>query len=745
MIQTLARELSLAPAQVAALAELFAEGATVPFIARYRKERTGGLDEVQIRDVQERLEYLTELKERKDTVLASILEQGKLTDPLKAQILSAPTKQVLEDLYLPFKPKRRTRATIAKELGLEPLAELMVTGGDLEGWIAAYVPPEGTERDSLKILKGARDILAERIAEDPRPKEDLRRLCRALGEIETEVKPEFEKEKTKFTDYYAFKEPLKKIPAHRFLAIRRGEEEKVLRVKLNLPTQEVLDQLQRLWVNPGCNRAQMEMAVQDAWDRLLSSTVEVELRMELKTKSDEESIQVFGQNMRDLLLAPLGGAKVVMGLDPGFRTGTKWVVLDGNGKLLEHGVMFPVEPQNRVAESRQTIKTQIERHGVQVICLGNGTASREVFGFLRAFLKDSGYQDRVTPLIVSESGASIYSASDIAREEFPELDVTVRGAISIARRFQDPLAELVKIDPKSIGVGQYQHDVNQRLLKKRLDETVESCVNHVGVNLNTASAPLLSYVSGLNANLAKAIVSTRDQLGGFASREDLKKVPRFGPKTFEQAAGFLRISGGKEPLDRSAVHPENYPLVRKMATDLGLKVEGLIGNQASLGKLDLKAYQNEQVGLLTLKDIMVELLKPGRDPRKEFVAAKLQDEVQGLEDLKPGMELEGTVTNLTKFGAFVDIGVHQDGLIHLSELSDHFIKDPSEVCSVGQVLKVRVLAVEAERKRIALSAKTKDSSPRSGRPGPKAPAPTPGATGDFKSDLAALARKLRGD
>ncbi|OGG95118.1 MAG: hypothetical protein A2527_08070 [Candidatus Lambdaproteobacteria bacterium RIFOXYD2_FULL_50_16] len=703
MHNIIAKELGVNPAQALAVIALAAEGATVPFIARYRKEKTGGLDEVQIREVLERHQYLSELAERKEVVLASIGEQGKLDEPLKLKILTCTTKQALEDLYLPFKPKRRTKAMIAKEKGLEPLALLILSGGDLKSWINGQAIPE------TEALAGARDIIAERIAEDPEPKERLRQLARSLGEIGAEVKKEFLGQKNKYSDYHEFKEPIRKIAAHRYLALRRGEAEKVLRLKIELPTEAIKEVLKARWV--GGHPAQLELALDDAWNRLMAPTLEAELRAELKLSADQESIQVFGQNLIDLLLAPMGGPKTVMGLDPGFRTGSKWVVIDKTGKFLEEGTIYPVEPQKQVEKSARILAQAIQKYGVEVISLGNGTASREVMAFVKAMLKEYK-QEQVLPVMVNESGASVYSASDMARQEFPDLDVSIRGAVSIARRFQDPLAELVKIDPKSIGVGQYQHDVDQKLLKKRLDDQVESAVNKVGVMLNTASVPLLSYVAGLNSQAAQRIVEFRDQKGGFKSRQELLEVPRFGPKAFEQAAGFLRIDGGLEPLDRSAVHPEAYPLVRRMAADLGLAVGELIGNEVALAKLKPQQYITETLGLPSLTDILEELKKPGRDPRGQLQVAQFDDSVQTMADLQPGMELEGQVTNLTKFGVFVDIGVHQDGLIHLSELADRFIKDASEVCKVGQLIQVRVLSVDLERKRIALSAKRPGAGPK---------------------------------
>jgi uncharacterized protein len=734
-IKIIAEELTLNQQRVEIVIQMFAEGNTVPFIARYRKERTGTLDEVQLRSIRDRYDYLTELEERQQTILKTIEEQGKLTDQLQQNILSTTSKQLLEDLYLPYKKKRKTRATIARELGLEPLAELIRNQEDIQAWLAQYLKQDEVEIDESKALQGAEDIVAEWIAEEATIKEKIRNLSWLQGNIKTEARSEFAQKKTKFELYYNYTEPLKSIPAHRYLAVRRGEEEGVLKLKIELPKEAIINLLTKELVSPAKGFAtNLQSAIHESYQRLLSTSIEVELRMRLKVAADEDSINIFSQNIRELLLAPLGGTRMVLGIDPGFRTGSKWVVVDQTGKFLDKGVIYPVAASaQKMAEAEVIMAQELTKYHFDVICIGNGTASREVMQFIRVLLKKLKKTD-VQPVFVNESGASIYSASDLAREEFPDLDLTFRGAISIARRFQDPLAELVKIDPKSIGVGQYQHDVNQTKLKRSLDDVVESCVNFVGVNLNTASPSLLSYVSGLNSTLAKNIVSFRNSNGEFKERKELLKVPRFGPKCFEQAAGFMRIIGGNNPLDCSAVHPENYAVVKKMATDLELSLKELVGNGQALDSLNLKSYLTGQTGYETLKDIIAELKKPGRDPRKGFVAARLDDNIQNIDDLSAGMELEGTVTNLTKFGAFVDLGVHQDGLVHLSEMSNRFIKEPSEVCSVGQVIKVTVLSVDVERKRISLSMKNR---------GVKGKLPPQKNSKSTKTDLASLADKFK--
>ena len=748
MNEKIAKELQLKPFQVEAVVDMIAEGATIPFMARYRKERTGDLDEVQIRDIRDRHEYLTELTDRKAVILSSIEEQGKLTPELTKAIALSPTKQQIEDIYLPYKPRRRTRATIARELGLEPLAELIRDQLDSTAWVEEF--HQAQTDDPLEpgvILAKARDIVAEWVSEKAETREKLREMAWREGVVISKVKKDHAQAKTKFEQYYDYAEDVRKIPAHRFLAIRRGEEEGILRLKLEMPEEAMKEVLEGHWINAALGQEeQLRLAIEEAYNRLLEPAMEVDLRLELKTRSDDESITVFGENLKDLLLAPLGGQVKLLGIDPGFRTGSKWVIIDETGKYIESGTIYPVASSSAKArEAEAIILALVQKHQPPYICLGNGTGGREVFSFLRSLLKNAGIKD-CQPVIVNESGASIYSASDIAREEFPDLDVSIRGAVSIVRRFQDPLAELVKIDPKSIGVGQYQHDVNQRKLKRNLDESVESAVNFVGVNLNTASASLLSYVSGLNDTLAKNIVTYRDQNGSFQTRKELVKVERFGPKAFEQSAGFLRILEGKNPLDASAVHPENYDLVGKMAEDLGLDVARLVRNEEELQKVKKEKYYTEAVGSLTIKDILSELAKPGRDPRSSFQAPELDDAVTEITDLAAGMQLEGRVTNLTKFGAFVDIGVHQDGLIHVSQLADRFISDPSEACQVGQVIKVRVLEVDVERKRISLSAKQGNEAKTSfGKQAPKqAPKKAePRATGNMQVDLKALQEKFR--
>jgi len=742
-IETIASELSLSNRQISNVIGMLEEGNTIPFLARYRKEKTENLDEVQLRAVRDRFEYITELEHRREVVLKSIDEQGKLTAELEKAILDVSTKQVLEDLYLPFKPKKRTRATIGREKGLEPLAELMRDQESGDDWLVAYLAEKAEEIDEVEAKQRARDIVAEWIAEDAGIKERMRSISWSKGLIRTEVTKEFAEQKTKFEMYYDFNEAVREIPAHRYLAVRRGEEESVLKLRFELPTEDNLDVIREKWIDQKKqNDADLQMAITDSYQRLIFPSLEVELRLNLKKAADEESIKVFGENLRNLLLAPLAGSRMMLGLDPGFKSGTKVVVVDETGKYLDKAVIYPTFSAGKVREAEQLLDTLLAKFPCEYICIGNGTASREVMQFVRNYLKQTG-NISVQPVIVNESGASVYSASDIAREEFPELDVSFRGSISIARRFQDPLAELVKIDPKSIGVGQYQHDVDQKQLKKSLDEVVESCVNYVGVNLNTASASLLSYVSGLNKTLAKNVVAYRNENGAFKKRKELIKVPRFGPKSFEQSAGFLKIKDGVDPLDQSAVHPENYSTVKKMAEDNGISVTDLIGNDSLLNNLDILTYETESIGRLTLRDILDELKKPGRDPRGEFVGAELNDDVQSIKDLEVGMALEGTVTNLTKFGVFVDMGVHQDGLVHISQMSNRFIKDPSEVCGVGDIVKVKVLSIDLKLNRIALSMKT-SSSPGNRKTKPKAPSRKPVSSGDIATDFQKLADKFKG-
>ncbi|MBT6499978.1 MAG: RNA-binding transcriptional accessory protein [Deltaproteobacteria bacterium] len=742
--QTIAIETALSEKQITNVINMLNDGNTIPFMARYRKENTDNLDEVQLRLIRDRFEYISELEHRKEVVLKSIDEQGKLTDELAQAIQQVTTKQVLEDLYLPFKPKKRTRATIGREMGLEPLAELMKNQENSDSWLTAYLAEKGEEIEEVEAKQRARDILAEWISEDAEIRDRIREISRGEGIIKTEVQKEFAEEKTKFEMYYDYNEPVRLIPAHRYLAVRRGEEESVLKLRFELPIESNLAVINKKWIDLQKKEDEdLRLAIIDGYQRLIVPSLEVELRLELKSKADEESIKVFGENLRNLLLAPLGGTRMILGLDPGFKSGTKVVVVDDTGKYLGKTVIYPTFSEKKVLEAEKLLDNLLKKYPCEFICIGNGTASREVMQFTRNYLKKAA-KTEIQPVIVNESGASVYSASEAAREEFPDLDVSFRGSISIARRFQDPLAELVKIDPKSIGVGQYQHDVDQKRLKKSLDEVVESCVNFVGVNLNTASASLLSYVSGLNNTLAKNVVAYRNENGAFKKRKELIKVPRFGPKSFEQSAGFLRIKDGADPLDQSAVHPENYKTVKQMAADCALSVTELISNNNALDNLDISRYKTETVGNLTLRDIIAELKKPGRDPRTSYVGAQLNEDVQTIKNLEVGMSLEGTVTNMTKFGAFVDLGVHHDGLVHISEMSNRFIKDPGEICGVGDIVKVTVLSVDLNRNRIALSMKTKPSA-SSGRKKKAKPLPKkPLSSGEIENDLEKLADKFKG-
>ncbi len=713
-VPVLATELALPSSSIRAVVRLLADGGTVPFIARYRKEQTGGLDEVQIRNIEERFTYLTELEARRESVISEIQSQGKLTSELQAALRRATTKAEIEDLYLPYKPKRRTKATIAIERGLAPLAELMWSQASVAPEAAAqpFVKPEQDVPDSASALAGARDICAERLAEDAELRKYLREAFFAHGTIRVAKRSELADKPTKFDMYSNHEEALAKVPSHRFLAIRRGESEDVLYARVLLDFEPHLPQVKgHIPVKAGSPwRAELERVVAEAIERHLQTQVAAQVRVELKLRAEQDAISVFAQNLRELLLAAPYGAQNVLGVDPGQRTGCKCAVVDATGRLLEHDTFYLVQGEQALGRAKEILRRLCRTHAVRAVAVGNGTHGRETESFVRGVLAEEGLSN-VLSVSVSESGASVYSASDVAREEFPELDLTVRGAISIARRLQDPLAELVKIDPKSIGVGQYQHDVPEGALGKKLDEVVESCVNQVGVELNTASAQLLSRVSGIGLSLAKRIVVHRNENGPFASRAGLLGVSGVGPKTFEQAAGFLRISGAAHPLDASAVHPERYALVERMAQDLGVPLSAVIGSSALLRRVDLTRYQSEEVGKFTLEDILTELDKPGRDPRRSFEPPKFRDDVRELTDLKPNMQLEGVVTNITAFGAFVDVGVHQDGLVHISELSDRFVKDPHAVVKVGDKLNVRVLSVDLERKRIALSAKRGATAP----------------------------------
>ncbi len=700
---SVANALSLPGAGVAAVLALLDEGATVPFIARYRKERTGGLDEVQIRAIQERQGTLKALADRKQTVLSAIEEQGALTPALRRAIEACETKTALEDLYAPFKKKRKTRGSMARDKGLGPLADRILAqprDGSPKRDAQPFV--KGEVKDVEDALAGARDIVAETVADDPRVRGLVRETFLSHGRIQTKAARGKKKERSKFEQYYDFAERIERMPSHRVLAILRGEAEGFLRWSVDLDHDRLVAQVERVvGVQPGSPFAgQLRDAVKDGYTRLLTPSLTNDVKGTFKEKADGEAIEVFADNLRDLLLAAPLGEVPVLAIDPGIRTGCKCAALDATGRYLEDDVIYP---DRRREDAARTLVKLVKKHGARAVAVGNGTAGRETEAFAREARQDTDLDAMVVS--VSESGASIYSASDVAREEFPDLDLTVRGAISIGRRLQDPLAELVKLDPKAIGVGQYQHDVDQKRLAQKLDEVVESCVNQVGVALNLASAALLSHVAGLGPSLAKRVVEHRESAGRFTRRRELLKVKGLGPKAFEQCAGFLRIQGGREPLDASAVHPERYPLVQRMAKDLGVSVDALVGDAARARSLDLSRYVEGDVGLPTLRDIVAELEKPGRDPREAFEPPRFRDDVREMEDLKAGMQLEGVVTNVTHFGAFVDVGVHQDGLVHVSQLADRYVSDPREVVKVGDRVQVRVLEVDLQRKRISLSRK----------------------------------------
>lgn len=702
-----ALETKLALPRVSAVAKLLEEGATVPFIARYRKEMTGSMDEVQIATIRDRLEQLRELDARRASILKSLEDSKNLTDTLKTALDRAKTLTELEDIYAPYKPKRRTRAMIARERGLEPLADFIFNNQnaaiDLEA--AKFVVPEKEVPDVPAALAGARDILAERFSEDKSARETCRELYEKYATLSSEVYKGKEVEGANYKDYFEWSEDLAGAPSHRVLAIRRGEKEGFLYFRITVDESKALARLEKLFVaGTGVAADQVKLAISDAWKRLLAPSLETEARMKSKAKADEVAIKVFAENVSEMLMAAAVGQKNTLALDPGFRTGCKLVVLDAQGKLLYHSVIFPTAGSTaQYADAERELRQLCEQYKIEAIAIGNGTASRET----EAFVRKSGIAGTIPVVIVSESGASIYSASEVAREEFPDQDVTVRGAVSIGRRMMDPLAELVKLDPKSIGVGQYQHDVNQILLKKSLDDVVISCVNKVGVEVNTASKQLLSYVSGLNASIAANIVAYRNEHGAFRSRKELLNVPRLGEKAFEQCAGFLRIRGGNDVLDASAVHPERYALVEKMASDIGIDVKTLLSDAQARSRVVLKNYISDEVGLPTLQDILRELEKPGRDPRQKFEVFSFAEGVSAISDLAPGMKLPGIVTNVANFGAFVDIGVHQDGLVHVSQLADYFVSNPTDVVKVGQHVEVAVVEVDEARKRISLSMKTK--------------------------------------
>ena len=728
-ILKITKELNLQARQVAATAILLEEGGTVPFIARYRKEKTGELDEVQITAIRDRIEQLGELDKRRDSILSSLKERSLLTDVLQAKIDQAETMSTLEDIYLPFRPKKRTRATIAKEKGLEPLSEILWAqdmSTDPKTAAAAFIDSAKEVADAASALAGARDIIAERINDDAAARAKLRELYIIQGTIKSKVVSGKEEEGSKFKDYFDWTEPASSAPSHRILAMRRGEEEGFLFTRLTPPEDQAVALLEAMFVKNSSPAAQeVRTAVQDCYKRLLGFAMEGEARVHFKKRADEEAVKVFADNLRELLLSAPLGQKNVLAIDPGFRTGCKVVLLDRQGKLLGNDVIYPEKSAREQAEAATMVKTVITKFNVEAIAIGNGTASRETETFIRKL----GLPTSIPIVMVNESGASIYSASDVAREEFPNHDITVRGAVSIGRRLMDPLAELVKLDPKSIGVGQYQHDVDQTALKRSLDDVVVSCVNSVGVEVNTASKNLLSYVAGLNSRTAASIVGYRDENGPFKSRKELQKVPGLGPKSFEQAAGFLRIRGGDHPLDASSVHPERYTLIDQMAKDLGCTVEELVRDSTKRSKIDAKKYVSEDVGLPTLQDILSELAKPGRDPRQQFEAFSFKEGVDKVEDLQPGMKLPGVVTNVTAFGVFVDIGVHQDGLVHISQLSDNFVKNPAEVVKVGQRVQATVLEVDLPRKRISLSLKT---NPEVGPRAPKGANKTEGTQRDVQ-------------
>jgi protein Tex len=725
--QHIAEELSVREAQVEAAIKLLDEGATVPFIARYRKEVTGALDDTQMRQLEDRLNYLREMEDRRQTILGSIQEQGKLTTQLEQSILAADTKNRLEDLYLPYKPKRRSKALIAREAGLEPLAEALLADPTLDPQqeAAAYLNPDAGIGDSKAALDGARQILMERFAEDADLLSQLRRFLQDNVQLASRLADGKEHEGAKFRDYFEHTEPLAKVPSHRALAMFRGRNEGVLHLNLVMHDQEqpgdahpceaMIAGHWKIEDHHRCADQWLLETVRWTWRVKLLTHLQTDLLGQLRERAEQEAIEVFANNLKDLLLAAPAGPRATIGLDPGLRTGVKVAVVDANGKVLDHGAIFPNPPQKKQAAARDILLKMIRQHQVELVAIGNGTAGRETDKFVGELLAENP-ELNVRKVMVNESGASIYSASEFAAREFPDLDVTIRGAVSIARRLQDPLAELVKIDPKSIGVGQYQHDVSQVQLARQLDTVVEDCVNAVGVDVNTASVPLLTRVSGLNQSIAGNIVALRDQQGSFGNRKELLKVARFGDKTFEQAAGFLRIMRGSNPLDASAVHPESYSVVEAIAARQQRHIGGIIGDSGFLRGLNPADYIDDKVGLPTVVDIITELDKPGRDPRPEFKMAAFQDGVEKMSDLVPDMVLEGTVTNVTNFGAFVDIGVHQDGLVHISALAERFVKDPRDVVKAGDIVRVKVMEIDLDRKRIALSMRLSDKPGQQQKP-----------------------------
>ena len=704
-LNIISKETEISKRQVEKTVQLLVEGATIPFIARYRKEVTGSLDETQIAAIQKAHKKFGELEKRKASILKSIEEQGKLTDPLKLRIDQCFDPIALEDLYLPYKRKRKTKASVAKEKGLEPLAQVIFIQKniDVEQQAAKFLNDQVETVE--EALQGARDIMAEWINEDEKARNKVRQVFKRSAVIKSKLVRGKEEEGAKYKDYFEFDEALHKCPSHRLLAMRRGEEEGFLRLSIAPDEEEVIYQLERIFLKGyGDSTDQVQMALNDCYKRLLGPSIETEFRKSAKEKADLEAIDVFAENLKQLLLAPPLGQKAILGLDPGFRTGCKLVCLDQNGKLIYKSTIYPHPPQSRTTEAADKVQDLVHKYNIESIAVGNGTASRETMNFCKGI----SFGRSVEIFMVNEAGASIYSASEIAREEFPDEDVTVRGAISIGRRLMDPLAELVKIDPKSIGVGQYQHDVNQSLLKESLDQVVELCVNSVGVNLNTASKHLLTYVSGLGPSLAKNIVEYRNSNGGFSSRKELKKVPRMGEKAFEQSAGFLRIRGGKNPLDNTAVHPESYGIVARMAKDLNCTVDHLIDDKERRGQIKLPDYVTDTVGIPTLKDILKELEKPGLDPRGKAKAFEFDQNIKTIEDLKVGITLPGIINNITNFGAFVDIGIKESGLVHISNLANRFVKNPNDVVKLNQAVNVKVIDVDLKRGRVQLSIKDAD-------------------------------------
>lgn len=731
----IAAELSLSEKQVSTTVALLNEGATVPFISRYRKEMTGSLDEVQIAAIRDRAEQLRELDKRREAILKSLTELGKLSPELEKSLHEAETLSVLEDLYLPYRPKRKTRASAAREKGLQPLADRILEQGafDILAEASKFVDDQKGVNSDAEALAGARDIIAEQISENADARAKIRELFIEKGEFSSKVIEGKEEEGAKYKDYFEWTEPVKTAPSHRILAMRRGEKELVLSLDVYPPEDDSIAILDRFFVKGNTAASdQVRLAVADSFKRLLKPSMETEIRLLTKKKADEEAIRVFAENARQLLLAAPMGQKRIMAIDPGFRTGCKVVCLDEQGQLLENTTIYPHTGAGGAAEAQKTVIHLAGRYSIEAIAIGNGTAGRETEAFIRALNLPA-----LQIVMVNESGASIYSASEVAREEFPDKDVTVRGAVSIGRRLMDPLAELVKIDPKSIGVGQYQHDVDQNKLQTSLDDTVISCVNAVGVELNTASKQILAYVSGLGPQLAKSIVEFRNKNGAFKRRDELKQVPRLGEKAFEQSAGFLRIRNAENPLDASAVHPERYTLVKQIAKDLDCTVEDLMKDDTLRKKIRLEKYVSEKVGLPTLNDILQELAKPGRDPREKFETFSFTDGVNEIGDLRTGMKLPGIVTNITNFGAFVDIGVHQDGLVHLSQLSNRFVKDPNEVVKVHQKVEVTVTEVDVARRRISLSMKKEEHPAQQQKKGEKRPEKV-----DFNAKLAALKSKF---